>query len=187
MSRSSISPLLRRWRVPFSFGAALFYFILARPTTRSILVGSALALVGIGWRAWAAGTVRKDSALAIDGPYGFSRNPLYFGSVLIAIGFALASHRVALFCGIFVFFLAIYWPVMREEERHLRELFGDAFEDYARRVPLFLPWKVMSGRGRGEGRFTWNQYWRNREYNAVLGFCGAVALLFLIKYLRGLS
>jgi protein-S-isoprenylcysteine O-methyltransferase Ste14 len=185
MSRLSLGPRLARWRVPLGFLVAILYLILARPTLLSISSGAAVALVGVGWRAWASGMIRKDTALALDGPYGFSRNPLYFGSFLIAMGFAWAGHRTALFLGIMLFFLGIYWPVMRQEEEHLQALFGDAFTAYARKVPLFLPWKGSTRQGKGQVPFTWRQYWRNREYNVFLGFCSAVALLFLIKYLRG--
>ena len=184
MSRLSVGPQLVRWRVPLGFLAAILYFFLARPTPLSISLGAAVALVGVGWRAWASGMIRKDAALALDGPYRLSRNPLYFGSFLIAVGFAWAGHRVALFVGIVAFFLAIYWPVMRREEKHLQDLFGDAFSAYARDVPLFVPWKGSPHRHRGQVPFTWGQYWRNREYNVFLGFCGAVALLILIKYVR---
>ncbi|MBZ5534668.1 MAG: isoprenylcysteine carboxylmethyltransferase family protein [Acidobacteriia bacterium] len=185
MSQPSFSHRMARWRVPLGFLAAIVYFVLARPAVQSIGIGAAVALVGVGWRAWASGMIRKDAALARDGPYGLSRNPLYFGSFLIAVGFAWAGHRAALFVGIVLFFLAIYWPVMRREEEHLEALFGDTFTAYAREVPLFLPWKGSSRRGKEKVPFTWRQYWRNREYNVLLGFCSAVALLFFIKYLRG--
>ncbi|MBZ5551177.1 MAG: isoprenylcysteine carboxylmethyltransferase family protein [Acidobacteriia bacterium] len=185
MSRPSFGRRLARWRVPLGFMVAIVYFVLARPTLLSISSGAPVALFGVGWRAWASGLIRKNATLARDGPYGLSRNPLYFGSFLIALGFAWAAHRVILMLGIVLFFLAIYWPVMRQEEEHLKGLFGDAFSAYAREVPLFLPWRGKSRRGEGQVSFSWGLYWRNREYNVLLGFCSAVALLFLIKYLRG--
>ncbi|MGB7621165.1 MAG: isoprenylcysteine carboxylmethyltransferase family protein [Terriglobia bacterium] len=186
MSRFSVGRRLARWRVPLGFLVALFYFLWARPTLGSILAGSTVAFVGLGWRAWASGMLRKNATLAVDGPYRLSRNPLYFGSFLIALGFAWASHGAVLFLGIVFFFVAVYWPVMRQEEKHLQVLFGEEFIGYSREVPLFLPWKRAPRRGKGRASFNWGQYWRNREYNALLGFCGAVAVLFLVKYLRGL-
>jgi protein-S-isoprenylcysteine O-methyltransferase Ste14 len=186
MTRFSVGRRLARWRVPLGFLVAMFYFLLARPTLASILAGSIVAFAGVGWRAWASGLLRKNATLAVEGPYRLSRNPLYFGSFLIALGFAWASHSAALFLGIMIFFVGVYWPVMRQEEEHLHAVFGEEFRVYSREVPLFLPWKGPSQRGRGQHSFTWGQYRRNREYNALLGFCGAVAGLFLIKYLRGL-
>jgi hypothetical protein len=184
MSPLSISQSLQRWRVPLGFLVAALYFLFAQPTGSSIAEGGGIALMGVLWRAWASGTIRKNASLAEGGPYAWSRNPLYFGSFLIAAGFGLASHQLAVLFGIVVFFLAVYYPVMKREEHHLRDLFPDSFDGYAKKVPLFLPWKGPVGSGRGES-FAWSQYWRHREYNALLGFCGAVASLFLVKYLRG--
>lgn len=185
MERQAVIDLVARSRVPLGFVAAVLYFFWARPTVRSLLTGAIVAFVGLAWRAWASGTVRKDASLAVAGPYAFSRNPLYFGSFMIAAGFGWASRNAIVFTAVILFFVVIYWPVMRQEERHLHNLFGPAFEHYAARVPLFIPWRRRSSASGEPGRFSWGQYWRNREYNAFLGFGAAVGLLFFIKYLRG--
>lgn len=184
MSEHPVSYKLSRWRVPLGFGGAIFYFFLTRPTTTSIVVGALVAGVGLAWRAWASGTIRKNAALAVEGPYAFSRNPLYLGSFLMALGFGMASQRRIIFLGIAAFFLAVYWPVMRREEQELESRFGGAFKAYALGVPIFFPWKPPSPHTSAR-RFSWKQYWRNREYNALLGYGVALGLLFLIKYLRG--
>jgi hypothetical protein len=41
-------------------------------------------------RALASGTVKKNRELSVTGPYAYTRNPLYLGSMLIAAGFAVA-------------------------------------------------------------------------------------------------
>lgn len=187
MSRFSWSDALSRWRVPLGFLIAFIYFLGARPSRFSILTGAAVALAGILCRAWASGTIRKNSMLAVSGPYAFTRNPLYFGSFVISVGFGWAGNRILLLLLMVIFFVLVYVPVMRREERHLKILFGDLFQEYARQVPFFFPWKLLTRFPENGSPFTWRQYWRNHEYNALLGYCGAVALLFLIHYLRGIE
>src|SRR5207245_11218719 len=85
-------PAWARWRVPLGYPTAALCLWLARPASRSILVGSVVAALGLLIRAAAAGHLRKREALAHSGPYAHTRNPLYFGSALIAAGFAGASQ-----------------------------------------------------------------------------------------------
>src|SRR5260370_39469402 len=81
-----------RWRAPLGYPTAALCLWLARPASRSILVGSVVAALGLLIRAAAAGHLRKREALAHSGPYAHTRNPLYFGSALIAAGIALAHQ-----------------------------------------------------------------------------------------------
>jgi hypothetical protein len=84
--------IARRIRVPLGFLFAALYVWLAHPTWRSIIAGSSIAVVGLVTRALASGHVRKNEQLATIGPYAYTRNPLYLGSLIIAMGFALASR-----------------------------------------------------------------------------------------------
>lgn len=128
-----------RWRVRIGYPVALAYLLLARPTPRSLAIGALVGALGIAIRAWAAGYLRKHEALAVSGPYAFTRNPLYFGSVILAAGFVVAGD--SLWAAIIVAaYLALFYPaVMKREESELRAHYGDAFIDYAARVPLFWP------------------------------------------------
>ena len=128
-----------RWRVRIGYPVALAYLVLARPTPRSLAIGALVGALGIAIRAWAAGYLRKHEALAVSGPYAFTRNPLYFGSVILAAGFVVAGDSLR--AGIIVVaYLALFYPaVMKREEGELRAHYGDAFVDYAARVPLFWP------------------------------------------------
>ncbi|HEV8383771.1 MAG TPA: hypothetical protein VGQ11_02790, partial [Candidatus Acidoferrales bacterium] len=81
-----------RWRVRLGYPVAFVYLLFARPDQISILAGSAIALAGLWVRASAAGHLRKHEQLATGGPYARTRNPLYFGSALIAAGFLLAGR-----------------------------------------------------------------------------------------------
>src|SRR5579859_7510680 len=132
------SRVARRIRVPLGFAFAVLYAWLARPTWRSLALGAAIILPGLLIRALASGHVRKNEALATTGPYAYTRNPLYLGSLLIGIGFAIAARSWWIGAALVLMFFAIYMPVIRSEEAFLHEKFPE-FEDYAKRVPRMLP------------------------------------------------
>jgi protein-S-isoprenylcysteine O-methyltransferase Ste14 len=92
-----------------------------------------LIVPGLLIRALASGHVRKNEALATSGPYAYTRNPLYLGSLLMGVGFAIAARSWWVGVILVVMFLAIYLPVIRDEENYLRQKFPE-FEEYARRV-----------------------------------------------------
>ncbi len=163
-----------RLRVPCGFLVAAAFAWLARPSWFSLLAGLPLMTAGIALRAWAAGHLAKNERLATSGPYAYTRNPLYLGTVLVAAGLALASRRLSLGLLFAAFFVLVYLPVVELEEQHLRELFAE-YADYARRVPRF--WPRWGGSG-GSEHFSWKLYMRNREHQAFLGWLAG--LLWLI-------
>jgi len=170
----SWSRIARRIRVPLGFLFAAFYFLRARPDWTSLAMGGAVAALGVFIRAMASGHVKKNQELATTGPYAYCRNPLYLGSIIIAIGFAIAARDVWVAVGIVLLFTSIYVPVIRAEETFLREQF-ESYEDYARRVPRLLPRTLwMSGLTAG---FSRELYFQHREYNAVIGAAAMLAAL----------
>jgi protein-S-isoprenylcysteine O-methyltransferase Ste14 len=172
MARWSV--IARRIRVPLGFAFAALYFCMAKPTAESILLGAALVIPGLVIRALASGQLQKNEQLATGGLYAYTRNPLYLGSLILAIGFALASRSWWIVAGIVLLFFAIYLPVIRAEEAFLRERFPQ-FEDYARQVPRLFP--RVSASGKNSGAFSWELYRKHREYNAALGSAGMLATL----------
>jgi protein-S-isoprenylcysteine O-methyltransferase Ste14 len=168
------SLVARRIRVPLGFAFAILYVWLAKPSLGSLLVGLAFAIPGIVLRALASGHVQKNEALAMTGPYAYTRNPLYLGSLILAVGFAIAARSWWIGGVMVVFFAVVYIPVIRSEEVFLRSKFPE-FEGYANRVPRLLP--RLSSLGNDGGSFSWDLYWKHREYNAVLGALGIVAVL----------
>ena len=171
-----------RWRVPAGFLLGVAYAVLAQPTPRLLFAGSAVALAGIAIRAYAAGCLDKNKTLAASGPYAHTRNPLYFGSLIMGGGFAVAGGVWYLGLALLALFVLIYWPVMRREEEYLRGQFGEAYAKYAAAVPFFFP--LLRPRiPRGEP-FTWTQYRKNREYQATIGCVGAVVFLTAKMLLR---
>jgi protein-S-isoprenylcysteine O-methyltransferase Ste14 len=163
------SSIARRIRVPVGFVFAVLYFWLARPTWRSLAWGAIAILPGLLIRALASGHVRKNEALATSGPYAYTRNPLYLGSLLIGVGFAVAARSWWVGGVLVMMFFAIYIPVIRGEEAFLRKQFPE-FEEYARNVPRMLP-RIIPYRTAetAPGGFSLDLYLKHREYNALAG------------------
>jgi protein-S-isoprenylcysteine O-methyltransferase Ste14 len=164
----------RRIRVPLGFLFAAFFLWRARPEWWSLATGSAVALAGVWVRAISSGHVNKNEELATTGPYAYTRNPLYFGSIVIAVGFALAALRWEIALALVIMFAAIYIPVICGEERFLASHFANYFE-YCARVPRLLP--RLSAGPEGNSRFSRELYWKHREYNALLGTLAVIAVL----------
>jgi len=172
------SQIARHIRVPLGFLFAVFYFWLARPSWRSMMLSAILVLPGLLVRAIASGHVRKNESLATSGPYAYTRNPLYLGSLLIGIGFAVAARSWWVGVVLVVMFFAIYLPVIRDEEAFLRQKFSE-FDEYAQRVPRMFPRFSPSDHGEESGKFSLDLYQKHHEYNALLGTLGMMAGLIL--------
>jgi protein-S-isoprenylcysteine O-methyltransferase Ste14 len=170
--------MARRLRVPLGFLVAGLCFWGAHPSLWSIFCGGGIAAVGLGIRALASGYVRKNEELATTGPYAYTRNPLYLGSMIMAAGFALTARSWIVLAVLLVMFLAIYLPVIRGEEGSLRERFPD-FANYERSVPRLLPrlGALLTARARSQGAFSGELYLKHREYNALAGALAMIALL----------
>jgi protein-S-isoprenylcysteine O-methyltransferase Ste14 len=179
------SHIARRIRVPMGFVFAMLYFWLARPIWRSLALGAIAIVPGLLIRALASGHVRKNEALATSGPYAYTRNPLYFGSLLIGIGFAVAACSWWIGAVLVVMFVAIYLPVIRNEEAFLRQKFPE-FEDYVRHVPRMLPCVIpYRGGDAAAGGFSFDLYRKHREYNALVGaLLMAAALIAKMIFVR---
>jgi protein-S-isoprenylcysteine O-methyltransferase Ste14 len=196
-SMQSWQKLARRIRVPLGFvTAAVYVFEVARRPAQPAAIAWSLVLVlpGIALRAAASGTVKKNRELADTGPYAYTRNPLYLGSMLMAAGFAVALLSWPLAVLLAAGFAVIYIPVIAAEERFLRDTFP-GFEDYCRRVPRLIPRitpaKAQNGQtappdapagpDAPDGGFSFALYRQHGEYNAAIG----AALLYLsLLYLR---
>ena len=171
----SWSKIARRIRVPLGFLFAILYVWLAHPTLKSLGIGAAFIALGLFIRAAASGHVRKNEQLATTGPYAYTRNPLYLGSIIIAIGFGIASVNWWIAAIIVILFLAIYLPVIRGEEEFLCGKFPE-FDQYAKKVPRLLP-RLTSSQSEDGGGFAWELYLKHREYNALIGSLVLLAVL----------
>jgi protein-S-isoprenylcysteine O-methyltransferase Ste14 len=144
--------------------------------------GAGIALVVLGEivRFWSAGYIAKDSVIATGGPYAHVRNPLYFGSLLLAVGYGLIS---GLGIGGVLFtltlFLVFHLAAIFYEEKFLKNKFGQPYLDYVARVPRLLPspWP----RTTGTGSFEWAQSLKNREQTSAL-FALVFVLLLSLRF-----
>lgn len=169
---------MQRRRVPLGFLAAAAFIFFADPVWWSLLWGGLIAVAGLLVRAWSAGHIRKNQTLAVSGPYAHTRNPLYFGSFLLGVGFTVAAANVWLVLIFAALFLGIYLPVMRAEAREVRALFPADYEVYAAHVPLFAP-RFFAWRAAAKNKFDFALYLKYREYRAALGLVAAWFLLLL--------
>ncbi|MGA8500587.1 MAG: isoprenylcysteine carboxylmethyltransferase family protein [Candidatus Sulfotelmatobacter sp.] len=174
------SQIARRIRVPLGFLFAVFYFWAAQPTWRSMALGAIVVVPGLLIRALASGHVRKNESLATSGPYAYTRNPLYLGSLLMGLGFAVAARSWAVGVVLVLMFFVIYLPVIRDEEAFLRRTFPE-FEEYARRVPRMFPRLTPRSDNENEAGagFSLDLYLKHREYNALLGVVAMTAALIV--------
>ena len=168
---------VQRLRVPVGFLLLAAFAILARPSPESIMASLPFILAGLAARAWAAGHLEKNLTLADSGPYAYTRNPLYLGSFIVALGFAVAAASVALAILFTAAFIGIYLPVMEREQDHLLKLFPE-YKAYAARVPLLWP----NLGPKGSRSFNPAVYLKNQEYKAALGVLTGFALLAVKMY-----
>jgi protein-S-isoprenylcysteine O-methyltransferase Ste14 len=173
---------IQRWRVPLGFLCAALFLLFARPRPVTLIAGAIVSVPGLLLRAWASGHIRKNDALAISGPYAYTRNPLYLGSFLLGLGFTIGSGRLLLGILFVVLFVGIYLPVMRVESATLSQLFGETFQQYAQDVPLFIPRVSPYHSAELKKGFDRRLYMRYREYRAALGLSIAWGLLVLKAY-----
>jgi protein-S-isoprenylcysteine O-methyltransferase Ste14 len=138
-------------------------------------VGLLLVVSGVLIRTWAAGTLRKREVLVQDGPYKFIRHPLYLGSFLLTTGFFIL-------CGVTLVLVLLVAPIffayvfaIRDEERFLANKFGADWAQYSARVPALIPWRIPSSANLA---WTYHQWVRNREYQAMLASIGGLAGLY---------
>jgi len=169
----------RRIRIPLSFLAAIAYVWFARPTITSLIAGILVMIPGLALRALASGHVQKDKRLTTSGPYAYTRNPLYLGSLLMAAGFAIAARSWWIVGLMLLIFVVIYVPVIAGEERYLRQTFPE-YDDYARHVPRLLPRLTPYGSQRSD--YSSARYWKHREYQASIG-CAVMLAILILKLL----
>ena len=152
--------------------------LLARPTLLSTAIGAVLAVAGEAIRIWASGHIEKTRALATGGPYAHTRNPLYLGSVLMALGVVVAAASPWIVPVAALYLLAFYPRAIREEAAFLGQKFPEEYRQWASQVPLFLP--GLRPKGPRTSSFDWSRVRANREWRTAL----ALPLLVVVLYAR---
>jgi hypothetical protein len=182
---SSAANFFVRWRVRLGYPLAIAVLAFSRPAPRGILPGALVGALGLLLRAYAAGYLRKQEVLTVTGPYAYTRNPLYLGSAVLALGAGIATRSWISAIILVVYFAVFYSVVMQREAKELQLQHGASFEEYARAVPLFIP-RLTAAKlpGNSAGSFSFTQYKKNHEWQAAVGFLFLLFVLLLIWRLR---
>jgi protein-S-isoprenylcysteine O-methyltransferase Ste14 len=162
---SAVRDFLARYRVRLGFASAVAALWLSRPTIRSVAIGAVIACAGEGIRIWAAGHLEKGREVTASGPYRLTRHPLYVGSALMGLGFAIASNSVWTGAVTAAYLALTIGAAIGREEKHLTEKFGRTYPEY------------REGRLEGSRRFSAARAMQNREYRAAAGLAAVLALL----------
>jgi protein-S-isoprenylcysteine O-methyltransferase Ste14 len=169
------------WMAPLALLAAALYFRHRDGGWAAYGAGLALVILGEVVRFWAAGFIAKDTEIAQGGPYAHVRNPLYFGSLLLAVGYGLLSGLGLWGVGaMLVLFLMFHLAAIFYEEAFLKSRFGAPYKAYLHRVPRLLPSPLP--RTKGSGHYEWAQALRNREHISAL-FAVIFVLLLSLRLL----
>jgi protein-S-isoprenylcysteine O-methyltransferase Ste14 len=155
-----------RYRVRLGFVAAAVGLWLATPSWRTLATGGAIALVGEAIRVWAAGHLEKSREVTASGPYRFTRHPLYLGSAIVGVGFAVAAGSAVVAAIVGLYLAVTLTSAVRSEERHLTDKFGGAY-------PAYRDGRAPEMRR----RFSLARALANREHRALAGLVAALALL----------
>ncbi len=176
---TSWKKLAQRTRVPAGTVLGIIFILLMHPSVRSLWVGGSIALVGALLRLWSAGHIEKGKVLTQSGPYAYTRNPLYLGSFVMALGIIVAGQGYWLLPIFGAFYITFYYPVMKAEEQELFGGYGERFVEYSKRVPLFFP--NFRKEGCNSSAFLWSRVLRNREHRTFAGLILAVIILVISK------
>lgn len=188
MSKTSYLLARRRVFLSWIFGL-VFIYLASRPAYQVpsrtallyLVIGLEIALLGEGLRIWASGYLYKGEALAVNGPFGYTRNPLYLGSFLVGFGFCLATGQPLLLIAFMLLFVLVFLHTIRNEESVLQEKFGAEFTNYKQSVPIFIP----SPKGYASNvlnEFSWQQVKKNKEYQAAIGVL-LLAAYMVVRFL----
>jgi hypothetical protein len=162
-----------RVRAGYTAGALALFF--AQPSRDSLIAGGLIALFGESIRIWASGHIEKTQRLATGGPYAHTRNPLYLGSILMALGLLVcARHPISVAAG-FAYLVVFYPAIIREEAKFLRGRFPSEYHEWAKHVPLFLP-RILPA-GPRESKFEVSRLFANHEWRSALGLVVLAAFM----------
>ncbi|HPF98680.1 MAG TPA: isoprenylcysteine carboxylmethyltransferase family protein [Kiritimatiellia bacterium] len=129
---------------------------------RAFVAGGLVLLLGLAIHFYAKGCLIRKKVVTTVGPYRWVRHPFYLGNLVVDTGLCIMSGSALLFLVYFIIFLIGYTATMRDEERILTEIHGDAYREYAKRVPRLFPVRGAAP-PMGEGEFSWEKIIREHE------------------------
>ena len=122
------------------------------PEDRSVgwhqVIGMLLTAGGVGISTFAAAIFQArettripwgdPTALVVQAPYTWTRNPMYFGVTTALLGFAIFFGSIVMILAPVAFFMAIDRIVIAREEETMERLFAQQYVDYKDRVRRWI-------------------------------------------------
>jgi protein-S-isoprenylcysteine O-methyltransferase Ste14 len=142
-----------------------------------ILAGALLVFLAAGLRTWGAAYLRTEvvhdtaqhsEALVADGPFRYTRNPLYLASLAMAAGIGVLASRSGFVFLVLANWIFVYRLILREEESLLKTQ-RESYRAYFQAVPRFWPAlrpRVASGNLRPD----WGQAFAGESFVWLFGF-----------------
>jgi protein-S-isoprenylcysteine O-methyltransferase Ste14 len=130
--------------------------VAGEPKELLFFAGGVLVLLGIAVRLWSSGHIKKNKALATDGPYAYVRHPLYVGNITLGFGFALASGLWWSLPLLIVILLAFYPHAIHQEDENLHRMFKKDWEQWRKKTWALIP-RLTSYRSAQGGRWSFIQ------------------------------
>jgi len=129
---------------------ALYLLYNSHPEIQNVLIGFILIAIGESLRMWAvsyAGGITRTTnvgapSLCTSGPYGYTRNPLYIGNMIIYSGVVFVAGSLNILSILIVtwaFFIIQYYLIINLEQNTLIDIFGKEYKNYMNNVPIFFP------------------------------------------------
>ena len=138
--RTSILLLIILSATNNDFGAYSLEITTIESLQMSIL-GFIMVVFGSFGRIWASLYIEgnKTKNLITAGPFSMVRNPLYFFSLIMLLGFSLALKAIYLPLALFLIFVLFHLPTIANEEKKLQDIHGEKFTSYVKSTPRLIP------------------------------------------------
>ena len=134
-----------RFRQFIGIAFVMLVSVAGQPERPLFFIGAVLACLGIAIRLWSSGHIKKNKALATDGPYAYVRHPIYVGNITLGFGFSIASS-LWWSLPLFILILITFYPhAIRSEDEKLHRIFGEEWEQWKKNTRALIPRFVLHG------------------------------------------
>ena len=128
-----------RYRQFIGISFVILISVVGEPKKLLFFTGLAFVFLGIAVRLWSSGHIKKNKALATDGPYTFVRHPIYVGNITLGFGFALASSLWWSLPLLILILLIFYPQAIHQEDENLHRIFKKDWEQWHKRTRALIP------------------------------------------------
>jgi len=140
-----------RYRQFIGISFVILVSVVGKPNELLFFAGGVLVFLGIAVRLWSSGHIKKNKALATDGPYAFVRHPLYVGNITLGFGFACASSLWWSFPLLILILLVFYPHAIHREDENLHRMFKRIGSNGVKKHRRLFHALVVIGKHKAEG------------------------------------